>query len=116
MRIFVGIGDKESIALFTAGYFELFCQGREEATLDIGNDDAQRVGLLRNQAAGDLIGDVVKTLGKIEHQSTFFLAYPHGFSVEDKRNRSNRKARFTCDIFEANALLHGMLPLLKTTI
>ena len=54
----VGVGDEQQVSPLAAGYLEGAGKRREEARLDVGHDEAERLGVLRDKAARDLVGDV----------------------------------------------------------
>ena len=54
----LGVGDEQGVAVLAAPALEAAGKRREEAALDVGHDESQRVGSLHHEAARNLVGHV----------------------------------------------------------
>ena len=79
--------DQQQVALLAAENLEAVGERGKVSALDVGHDKPKRMRLLHDQAAGNLVGNVVLTLRDLLDATAVLLAHATRSVVEDERDR-----------------------------
>ena len=110
LKIVVGTstraGNKERIAILAAALFQAAGERGKKAALDIGNDKAQRARLAHDQAARDLVRDIVVARRDLLDELAVFFRDAAGPIIENKRDRRGGKPHLLGDLLEGDFVGH----------
>ena len=110
LKIVVGTstraGNKERVTVLAAALFQAAGERGKKAALDIGNDKAQRARLAHDQAARDLVRDIVVARRDLFDELAVFFRDATGPIIEHKRDRRGGKPHLLGNLLESNFVAH----------
>ena len=99
-------GNKERVAVLAAALFQAAGERGEKAALDVGNDKAQRARLAHDQAARNLVGNIVVARRNLLDELAVFFRDATGPIIENKRDRRRGKPHLLGNLLESNFVAH----------
>ena len=104
----IGIHDEEGIPPLATPDLQISGERGEEPALDIGDDQAERPGLLHNQATGDLVGDIAFARRDLFDPLAVFFGNAARAVVENERH--GRRGNPTSWAISLSVTLAAILP------
>ena len=99
-------GNKECIAVLAAALFQAPGERGKKTALDVGDDKAQGARLAHNQAARNLVGDIVVARRDLLDEFAVFFRDATGPIVENKRDRRRGKPHLLGDLLQGYLVAH----------
>ena len=99
-------GNKERVAVLAAALFQAAGERGKKSALDVGNDKAQRARLAHNQAARDLVRNIVVARRDLLDELAVFFRDATGPIIENKRDRRGGKPHLLGDLLEGDFVGH----------
>ena len=99
-------GNKECVTVLTAALFQTAGERSKKAALDVRDDKAQRARLAHNQAARDLVRNIVVARRDLLDELAVFFRDATGPIIENKRDRRGGKPHLLGDLLEGDFVGH----------
>ena len=99
-------GNKERVTVLAAALFQAAGERGKKAALDIGNDKAQCARLAHDQAARDLVRNIVVARRNLLDEFAVFFRDATGPIIEHKRDRRGGKPHLLGDLLEGDFVGH----------
>ena len=99
-------GNEERIAVLAAALFQATGERGKKAALDVRDDKAQGARLAHDQAARDLVGNIVVARRDLFDELAVFFRDATGPIIEHKRDRRGGKPHLLGDLLEGDFVGH----------
>ena len=99
-------GNEERIAVLAAALFQATGERGKKAALDVRDDKAQRARLAHDQAARNLVGNIVVARRDLFDELAVFFRDATGPIIENKRDRRGGKPHLLGDLLEGDFVGH----------
>ena len=99
-------GNKERVAVLAAAFFQAASERGKKAALDVGNDKAQRARLAHDQAARNLVRNIMVARRDLFDALAVFFRDTTRPVVENKRDRRGGKPHLLGNLLESNFVAH----------
>ena len=99
-------GNEECIAILAAALFQATGERGKKAALDVRDDKAQGARLAHDQAARDLVGNIVVARRDLFDELAVFFRDATGPIIEHKRDRRGGKPHLLGDLLEGDFVGH----------
>ena len=99
-------GNKKRVAVLAAALFQAAGERGEKAALDVGDDKAQGARLAHDQAARDLVGNIVIARRNLLDEFAVFFRDATGPIIQNKRDRRRGKPHLLGNLLEGDFVGH----------
>ena len=99
-------GNEERIAIFAAALFQATGERGKKAALDVRDDKAQGARFAHDQAARDLVGNIVVARRDLLDELAVFFRDATGPIIENKRDRRGGKPHLLGNLLEGDFVGH----------